>query len=568
MKHGAKRMFCLGILMLLMVFPAEGLSGKELILTFECPVAPGQTQVLSRKVKTDYQVFLPGCWDLTKIRITFDGANSVSFDNRSFGSGETADLSGMLGRKMKLTRNGKGRLGNIIIYQGSAVANVHLTLDEKSLKKAMKDKHVIIPDGHALVTEADGTVDYEGNLTQFKGRGNNTFSNKYAKKPFQFKLSAKADLCGMGKGKTWLLIANYLDISLMRNQINLDLAREMGMRGSVECVQADVWLNGVYHGLYLLTEKIQINKNRVPIRNLEEETEMLNEQPSDSYQKFTEKDKDTGTEIRGYEIPNDPEDITGGYILELDKPYRYDKGGTSGFRTSVGLHFVVKEPTSVSRAQVTYISGLFDRFWRAVQDNSGYDPITGAYYSDFIDMDSFAMKYLIEDFCKNFDVLAGSQFFFKDSDAVDGKIYAGPCWDYDLCMGNIHIQGIGSGLYPKGSWLSRVKNGRINWYAMLYKHPDFQEAVQRIYFERFRPALSVLIGETSAEGRTIRSLEQYESAISDSAEMNFIRFRAGSVQGIYEKSGKNHEDAKKYLFRWIRQRVVSMDEEYGYPAGL
>ena len=87
-----------------------------------------------------------------------------------------------------------------------------------------------------------------------------------------------------------------------------------------------------------------------------------------------------------------------------------------------------------------------------------------------------------------------------------------------------------------------------------------------MYHERFRPALAKLIGEAERDGGIIRSLEQYADEIAASAEMNFIRFRPGNVQGIYQKSGKNHEDAKKYLFRWIRRRVASMDEEYGYTV--
>ena len=565
MRHLKKLVYPV-LLFIFLACIAESQAEKPFVMTFECPSAAGNAQVLSRKVENNYQVFLPGCWDLRNIVISFNNADFVSFDKKTMKSGESTDLSAMPGKKLTLTLNGKRKLGNITIYHGSTLANVHLTLDEKSLKKAIKDKHIIIPEGHALITAPDGKVDYDGELIQFKGRGNNTYSNKYAKKPFQFKLANKADLCGMGRGKTWLLIANYLDISLMRNQINLDLAREAGMRGAIECAQADVWLNGVYQGLYLLTEKIQINRSRLPLHNLEEETESLNELPAGSYKTFSEKDKNTGIEIRGYEIPNDPADITGGYILELDKPYRYDRGAESGFKTSTGLHFVVKEPSCVSRKQINYISGLVDSLWSGVQADSGYDPGTGAYYADFIDMESFAIKFLLEDFCKNFDVLAGSQFFFKDSDARDGKVYAGPCWDYDLCMGNINLQGIGSGLNPQGSWAVRVRNGRVNWYGMLYKHQDFQAEVRRVYHERFRPALAKLIGEAERDGGTIRSLEQYADEIAASAEMNFIRFRPGNVQGIYQKSGKNHEDAKKYLFRWIRRRVASMDEEYGYTV--
>ncbi len=555
-------------LLICILWPGKGLCAVTYRFTFECPSAEGNVQVYSRVIKDNYTVYLPGNWDPEKIKVTFDKPSDAGFGDLTVHSGDIIDLRGKLETKMTLKRNGGYPVGSITFYQGSSVPAVHITVDEKLLRLAVKDKYLIIPEGHVTVTEADGSVAYDGGLIQFKGRGNNTYSNQYAKKPFQIKLSEKANLCGMGKARTWLLIANYLDISLIRNQINMDLAREMGMKGAVEFVQADLWLNGIYNGLYLLSEKIQINQKRLNLRNLEEDTEKLNDVPLDSFKKFREENKKTKTEVRGYEIPREPEDITGGYIIELDKPYRYRNSAVSGFQSSVNLFFVIKEPTSASRAQAYYISGLFEQFLRGLKEENGTDPVSGRYYADLIDMDSFAMKFLVEDFAKNYDALAGSQFFFKDIDSVSTKIFAGPCWDYDLCLGNIDLAGIGSGLNPTKSWAVNIKNGKVNWYAMLYKHPDFREKVVQVYKEKFRPALAVLIGEEGAGGQIIRRMEDYAAAIDASAGMNFVRFRPQNVSGIYSRSGKTHESSLEYLYSWVRERVKAMDQDYLSQAAM
>ena len=100
------------------------------------------------------------------------------------------------------------------------------------------------------------------------------------------KLASKADLSGMGKDKTWLLIANWLDLSLLRNEIILQLADQIGMPYAVECRMVDLYLNGEYNGLYLMTEKIQIGRSRIRITDLEETTETINTVDVSTVKKF------------------------------------------------------------------------------------------------------------------------------------------------------------------------------------------------------------------------------------------------------------------------------------------
>lgn len=143
-----------------------------------------------------------------------------------------------------------------------------ITMDARAYTALNKDKTKTISQGSVLYQEADGSITYNGSLTQLKGRGNATYSSEYRKKPYQLKLSQKVSLSGMGKGKTWILLANATDTTLLRNQVTYQLARAMGLPYSVDCRQMELYVNGEYRGLYLLTEKIQISKSRVNITNL------------------------------------------------------------------------------------------------------------------------------------------------------------------------------------------------------------------------------------------------------------------------------------------------------------
>ena len=126
----------------------------------------------------------------------------------------------------------------------------------------------------------EGEPIYDGKLEQIKGRGNSTWQLA-DKKPYQIKLKKKTDLLESGdvsnKNKTWVLLANAFDGSSMRNMISCSLARDIGVKSSVEFRPVDLYYDGEYRGTYLLTEKVQINAGRVDIANLEEENEEVNE---------------------------------------------------------------------------------------------------------------------------------------------------------------------------------------------------------------------------------------------------------------------------------------------------
>lgn len=548
-----------GILFLLLIAGCASAAGGK-IISASCPSLCGET-VVTREGKDGLILSLPGFWDLSKIVLEMEGTDKLFLgsDRKEIAPGQETDLNGLTGQKM-LIRNGNQReAGYLTILQGSRIPALFLEVDAEELKKVNRSKNNVITEGRAVYTEADGNISYNGGVSQLKGRGNNTFS--YSKKPYQLKLSEKASLSGMSRGKTWILLANKVDVSLLRNQIVLDLSREIGLKNAVKCVQTDVWINGAYNGLYLLTEKIQISSGRMGLINLEKATEKVNEAPFSPGKINTEKTA-AHPILRSYPEVRDPEDITGGYIMTVEKPARMKDYVIAGFRTEKELNIRIKEPTCPSRGQAEYLFGRITELQNAVTAKDGIEPQTGKSFEEYLDVTSFAQKFLIEEWCKNYDFFGGSQYLYKDSDRIDPLIYAGPSWDYDLSFGNMADRGYEAA----GKYLTAYRRN-YNLYWLLYNHESFRQRVRTNWQEVFRPALSVLLGETAAKPDGIlHSLDEYQERIAASAEMNYRRWGVSDA-ATGAGSGGSFAGAVRYLKQWITARTAWMDGEYTSADG-
>lgn len=533
---------------------------KKPAVTAGCPSLCPVKVTVRISAKNGMVLSIPGCWDIHAITLEAEGSEKVYLgkERTEIAAGTETDLSGLVGKRT-VVRDAKGRsLGSLTVLQGSEIPALFLEVDANDLKKVNRSKNEIITDGRAVYAEKNGTVTYDGGLAQLKGRGNNTFS--YAKKPYQFKLREKTALSGMNPGKTWVLLANWSDVSLLRNQIVLNMSREIGLPYAVRCVQTDVWINGKYQGLYLLTEKIQIGAERIPVTNLEKATEKVNESPFNPGEIQQEK----GGELpifRCYPKVRDPEDITGGYIVTVEKTHRMNGNPVAGFQTGDGLSIRIKEPTYPSRAQTEYLGQRFTEIQHALMTEDGIAPETGKSYEDYLDIASFARKFLIEDWCKNFDFMGGSQYLWKDSDRIDPRIYAGPSWDYDLAFGNMKDRGY----LPTGNYITNTRRN-ANLYWLLSEKEAFREEVKKVWQNEFRPTIAILLGEknTGKKGN-VKSIKEYKREITASASLNNYRWGISDVATAHD-SGESFNNAVRYLRDWITERTAYMDQLYGPEA--
>ena len=507
----------------------------------------------------DRFLFLPAYMQGQPLIVSYGDAQALRMGDLAIGDGETTDaIEG--GCALVVTEGGKEH--RVTVMASENLPAVHLTTQSGSLAYLHAKKGNKEP-GAMTIVAADGSVDFSGELQSVKGHGNATFA--YEKKSYQIKLGEKSALLGMGEGKCYVLLANQHENSLLRNRLTLTLAAELGLRFTPECRSVDLYVNGEYRGSYLLTDKVTISSGCVDITDGEDALERANEafiQNGFEPEAYGEARYVEGTH-KGSSWPIEPEDVTGGYLFELEYETRY-KDEESGVVTARGQAVVVKAPKRMSEAQGAYASELLNRFERAIFAQDGVDPQSGMHYAQIADLPSLARKYLIEEVSKNYDANRSSQYFYKDSDHVDPLLYAGSVWDYDSAWGNYARQEKLDVAAPTGLIADRAS--AYSWWSALCRQEDFHAEVVRVYEQELRPMLMGVAGEWAmSAGRQLRTLDAYERELSASAAMNFARWRVLNHATRAVKTGATYSENIETLRTWIVRRVAWLDERWGVP---
>lgn len=400
--------------------------------------------------------------------------------------------------------------------------------------------------GQMLLTAADGSAIYDGALSQIKCRGNSTFAY-YDKKSYQIKLDSKTDLLGMGeKVRTWVLLAGYGDATQMHDKLFKDLAAELGMDYVASCDWVDLYYDGEYRGTYLLSEKNSVNSTGVDLTDLEALYERVNSDYGTNEQ-TAEGTNRYGQTYRYTKDLTEPENITGGYLLELNHDFIDE---ASGFYTAKDVAFNVKSPEWAGDAAMQYISEYYQAFENAVYatdeagNYTGYNSETELYYYDYCDMESLVQMYLIQWLSANSDAFVSSLFFYKDA---GGKLYAGPVWDMELSCGN----GWDENLTPTREFLSMRYLSEA-----LIQIPGFKAAVAAYLEDTLAPAVEDLLG-------TDGKIADYEATLSASAAMNYVLWpyvRVGfpDHENHLWAEGTRYADVVGDLEQWITQRLEHM----------
>ena len=274
--------------------------------------------------------------------------------------------------------------------------------------------------------------------TSVRGRGNSTWT--YPKKPYAIKLDSKSEVLGMPKHKRWVLLANWIDRTLLRNDIAFEMARrimEWAPRGKF----VELYLNGEHQGNYYLCEQIKVDKNRVNVDELDEKTDFADETQ-----------------------------ISGGYILEYDTYGPNDE--INYFYSQVQNYPVtIKEPdedviTSWEHPGYLYVQGYvnnLEQLFEADKDAlARWDEIDA-----LIDVTSYIDWWLVHELVCNGEVIhPKSSYMFKKR---DGKLCAGPAWDFDY------------GTFRQNS-NSLILLSSL-YYKYLFKYPEFKLAVKERWTE-------------------------------------------------------------------------------------
>jgi hypothetical protein len=367
-------------------------------------------------------------------------------------------------------------------------------------------------------------------------------SQSYPKKNYAFETrkpdgdAFNASLLGMPPENDWVLYGPFSDRSLMRDVLMYRLSNALG-RYAPRSRYCELVLNGEYRGVYVLLEKIKRDKNRVAVSELHpDETE------GDS--------------------------LTGGYIIKIDKP---DGEENAYFRTAysnVYYQYHYPRPDSISTAQQDYIRVFMEGF-EATMDGDRFDrPEQG--YSGYIDVDSFVDYFILQEICKNVDGYRLSAYLYKDRDSKDGKLHAGPIWDFNLAFGNANYY---EGWHTE-DWEIDVLTERTGgdfpppfWWSKLVHERNFAGRIRERWHELRAGVLA-----TAGLHATIDSIAD---TLNEAQQRNFGLWPGPGEPGVgfwpvpdifYTFS--TYQDEVDYLKSWIAERLDWMDVHISGLAGI
>ena len=354
-------------------------------------------------------------------------------------------------------------------------------------------------DASISITDTDNTT--VSNSILVKVRGNSTAFESIAKKSYTFKFDKKKNVLNMGSGKKWALVSNIYDPTLARNYTAFSLAHELGIQYTSDFKVVEVWMDNSFRGCYLLFEPVDKGNDRVNID--------VNE--------------------------ND-------FMLELEALREEDD--VTYFKSN-GIRFAVSEPDSPSADDVSYMQSTMDDVISTVK-NGSEDEIKSK-----IDIESFVKFYLLNEFLKTVDFDFSSVFYYYK----DGKLYAGPPWDYDLSSGNVNADF--SSRYASSYKTDGLFISNYNLYKWLCAKPWFYDLAKSEFTEHYGYFASI-----PADGGVIDSFyNTYKNVI----KRNF-KDAGWPVNRYYVNVMKyplaTYEENYDFYVNWCKERVDWLTEYF------
>lgn len=296
---------------------------------------------------------------------------------------------------------------------------------------------IVTHNGAPILNKVDYVVctyaitDPETNKTVFsdtgriRGRGNSTW--EMAKKPWKVKLDHKLPVLGMPASKDWALLANYIDPSRIRGSVVFWMFGLTGIGWAPRSRNMEVYLNGVYEGLYQFTESVEVASSRVNVDAIEAD------------------------DVTG-------EAITGGYVWEVD--VRIDENQEIGWWTRLGIPIIFDTPDGDVEAQYNYSKN----YTQAAEDALFSEAFLNGGWKEYFDVDSWCDWYLVTELVSNNDSGFGASIKMTKRRG-DTHIYCAPPWDYDASFGITFIYA-----HPVDHWWTRVG---ATWIARMLEDPSF-----------------------------------------------------------------------------------------------
>lgn len=340
-------------------------------------------------------------------------------------------------------------------------------------------------------------------LTNMKGRGNSTWGAP--KKPYAIKFDKKKSLMDLPEDKSWVLLANYYDATLLRNDLAFFMGNEIStLDWTPHYQQADLILNGQYKGIYQLGEKVKISKKRVNVGD-------------------------------------------DGFLLEVDA--KADANEVTFKVTHIGQPINIKEPDVVVDGEdynyiVDYLTNadavLFSENWLDAEDG----------YKKYIDMSSFVDWYLINEIAKNNDAIFFTSCYMNLKRG--GKLKMGPLWDFDVAFGGYPRE-------PRESEFVNLTDGfyikNVSWFSRMFNDPEFLSLVKE-RFNVFYSRKQDMLAHIDSKAEVLR-----EKVIEDNILWGAITTKTSTKAEVMTVYQGKIDELKIWLsarLEWLKTNIANL----------
>lgn len=477
-----------GLLLAVLVLGIAQETGEDYSLRVSV-AAQGQTEVLVSWEHWDHTayVFLPSYAQMDQVRLRLASDDLYRIDGRAAADGMSC-ASFELGVPYELTASEKAdtRAQYIVFLRSGGVSTLFLDVQSGNMQYLREDKTRDEP-GVLRLYDAQGQLSYFGSVEKVSGRGQSSWTED--KKSYNMALKESADLLGLGSAENWVLQANAKDPTQIANKLVFDAAAAAGLAYSPDSQWVDLYLNGEYAGVYLLCERIEVHPERVDISK------------------------------------------EGSFLVTKDGEWRFDEQGAPYIMTQADTALGIL----YSDMDWTGLQQLWQSAENAILAQDGTDPVTGKSWQELIDLESWVKKHLLEEVFSNSDAMVLSQYYYLDGSG-DGRIHAGPAWDYDLALGGApnQLYVIREGLYGTA------------WPPALYEKEAFYTYLREEYATVFRPLVRELLNG---------GIEAYTRSIDQAAQMNAVRWDLGDMEEHWRSLINRLEQRLQFLDTlWLEEK--------------
>lgn len=380
---------------------------------------------------------------------------------------------------------------------------------DNNIKVTSKDTYI---KASLTIKSTDETEQLTNFVTEIRGRGNSTWN--MVKKPYRIKLDKKTKLLNLpAKEKSWVLLANYADKTLMRNAVALKISEMIGLDFTPSVRFIDVVLNGEFLGNYMVSDQVQVaGEYRVPVEE---------------------------QEITATELPY----ISGGYLLEIDG---FAASEPKWFTTPKALKITIKYPNDdeINSAQENYIKNYINTFENVLFSSNFKDPDKG--YRAWVDIKTLVNWYIACELTGNSDSF-WSTYIYKKYD--DPKIYFGPMWDYDIAFNNDNRLGDAT-----RKLMRNYAHNPRTWIERMWQDEWFQQAVNERWIELKNDGL---------ENKLINYIDETSVLLQSSQQLNFEKWNILDRRVYREQYLFNtYDKGVEYLKSYVKDRISFLTQSF------